>query len=113
MTTLIGDLLPKADPDDALLGGLCDGRVTRVVGDRLYFTVDDMGTMYEFGPAPYPRPAVATAETGGGAGEASFAAHSHNLRTPAVPPVGTQIVAGFVAGDVDRPRVLTFYGWPA
>lgn len=96
--------------------GFFIGELTRFAeGDdsRCFFRINDFSKSIEFGPAEYPRPPERT-RTEGPDGEDifSFAAHSHVLRFPDLPPFGTELVVGFIAGDPDRPEVLKVKGWP-
>lgn len=95
------------------MAGLHLGRITKVNGGQCHFVLDDFARELEFGPVDYPRPAVETGATSGGAGDSAFEAHTHKLRTPATPPVATEVVVGFIGGDPDRPEILKLKGWPA
>lgn len=92
--------------------GIFRGKVTRASASTLHFVIPSYSPDHEFGPAPYPAPSVSTGETSGGSGDASFAAHTHDLRMPANPPKGTSIAVAFDDGDVDLPLVLCLYDWP-
>lgn len=99
----IDTIISRPDAQDRLrtIDDLVDGVVTRATPTRLWFTVGGFdGGVHEFGGtdgARYPRPVAL---------EAGDPAHSH---MPAPPAAGTHLVAAFMGGDVDQPRVLAVY----
>lgn len=112
-TELLNRRISGAPPEEqrGQFLGLFEGEISRVVGGELWFTIPDFARHIEFGPAHYPRPPAETGAESGGGGDESFAEHSHDLRSPDLPPEGAYVIVGFVNGDPDRPEVLKIKGW--
>lgn len=83
------------------LSGVFDAQVAQVLGDgtvRVKIPDYDDGK-FTYGPAPWP------------AGTTGQGPDGHTHQQPA-PSTGLWCAVTFVAGDVDRPRVLAAYsGW--
>lgn len=108
---LLGEELPDEPPQQFL--GIFEGEVTKVTGDKLYFVIPDFSRVHgPFGPAHYPAPRLRSEADALTPSQDPFAAHTHGLRDPDFPPVGTKVVVAFIGGDPSRPEVLKLKGWP-
>ena len=64
----------------------------------------------QYGPAPYPRPAVLITHLSDTHGDTAIPdPHGH---APAIPPVGTVCLVVFVGTRQSKPWVICFSGWP-
>lgn len=84
-----------------------------------YFVIPDFDKKIEFGPAHYPRPPTYTQHQAlmpGNGDNPSLTVDDHKHRIMpqdgGAPPVLTEVVVQFIAGDPDRPEVLKVKGWP-
>ena len=81
-------------------GGTYEAEVVAVDGGVHVVIRDYDGGRHRFGPCRYQPPLVA----------AGGDPHGHQF---AVPPAGTRCLVVFADGDVARPWIVTFGGWPS
>ena len=89
----------------AVFDGPQVGKVVSATATTAMVTFASFNVGINFGPAPYPRPALHQITLAG----TTPAAHQHD---PGLPPAGTACLVLFVGPGVDQPYIVAFYSWP-